>query len=239
MHRHLGGWRRLAKNMGHNHLHRVSDSITVHSSWSLLERPLTVNSLCHLPLCCSLNWGCRYKEQERRLPENPAWTLCLAQLEKDWETIPNSITEPWKKGLSTDLCLSALILLWRKQIMLPTARVRSKLILLTLLPFFPGFLRSEVLQTPTQRGWTAAETPAWTLTKILGKSLPCTCVLPYISLVYNHQAFRSRNILSLAARETPSTEQSSARAFSTRAKGDKTAPRKGFREHGDGGKDRQ
>lgn len=134
------------------------------------------------------------------------------------------------KEVSTALCLAVHILLLRKQIALPIARVRSKLILLMLLTFSPGFLRSEVLQTPTQHGWIAAKAPAWTLTKILGKSLPCTCVLPSISPVYSRQAFRSMNTLSLPAWETPSMGQSFARAFSTRARGDTKQPLEKFSE---------
>lgn len=82
-----------------------------------------------------------------------------------------------KRSLSTALCLAPPILLLRKQITPPVARARSKLLVLMLLMFSPGFEKRGAADTTRQRR-TAAETPARTLTKTLVKSLACTRLPP-------------------------------------------------------------
>lgn len=143
-----------------------------HSSSRVLK-DLPQQTLCHLHFAALHAGGCSYKEQG----EVSAWTLSFAELGKSWETIPSSLTEPWERGA---LCLAAPTLLLGKQIMLPVARVQSKVILLRLLEFSPGFLRS-------------AERLVWAFIQILGKSLPP--VLPCMSSQYDDWALQTMNIL--------------------------------------------
>jgi len=123
-----------------------------HSCWLLLKVSRKT-SHSKLPLSSLFRLGAADTRNRRGLylktqPEHSALHSC----KKTWRPFPTPARSLGKE-VSAALCLAAPILLLRKQIMLPTARVRSKLILLMLLTFCPGFLRSKVLQTPTRCRW--------------------------------------------------------------------------------------
>ena len=145
-------------------------SLLLKASWKTSHSKLTLPS----PLCSFSDWGLQIQGTGKVSTWKPSLNTVPCTAGKrlgDHSQLHHRALE--ERCLNCFVPCSSILLL-RKQIMLSIARVRSKLILLMLLTFPSGFLWSEVLQTPTQRGWIAAETPAWTSTKILGESLPCT-----------------------------------------------------------------